>query len=155
MVLFIALCVLWVILNGRVTLEICIFGVVISLVICLFARKFLCYGQEKSTHPVRNAGLMIRYLLTLIGEVVKASVAVVRISFAGRLHFEPAIVYFKTDLKRSSLRVLLANSISLKPGTVTVILDDGRYCVHCLDKALAEGINTSAFVRLLKRMEEG
>ena len=46
-----------------------------------------------------------------------------------------------------------ANSITLTPGTITVSLSDDEYVVHCLDKELAQGIDSSVFVELLKRIE--
>ena len=49
---------------------------------------------------------------------------------------------------------LLANSITLTPGTITVSVEDDRFCVHCLDKELAEGMEDSVFVKLLEEMEE-
>ncbi len=66
---------------------------------------------------------------------------------------EPAIVHFQTDLKTTFARVLLANSITLTPGTITVSLKDNIYTVHCLDKELAMGIDSSVFVKLLERIE--
>jgi multicomponent Na+:H+ antiporter subunit E len=50
--------------------------------------------------------------------------------------------------------VILANSITLTPGTITVSLTDDHLLVHCLDKSLAEGMDDSVFVRLLQKMEE-
>ena len=63
-------------------------------------------------------------------------------------------MYFDTDFKTGLARVLLANSITLTPGTITVSVEDDRFCVHCLDKELAEGMETSIFVKLLKEMED-
>ena len=60
---------------------------------------------------------------------------------------------FKTDLKSAPARIMLANSITLTPGTITVSLTGDEYVVHCLDKSLAEGINSSIFVTLLRRLE--
>lgn len=50
-------------------------------------------------------------------------------------------------------KVILANSITLTPGTITVSVEGDVFCVHCLDKELAEGIENSVFVQLLERME--
>ena len=62
-------------------------------------------------------------------------------------------MYFNTDLKTGLAKVLLANSITLTPGTITVSVEDNRFCVHCLDRELAEGLEDSAFVELLKEIE--
>ena len=63
------------------------------------------------------------------------------------------MVRFKTDLKTTPARIMLANCITLTPGTITVSLEENEYVVHCLDKSLAEGINSSIFVTLLKELE--
>ena len=51
------------------------------------------------------------------------------------------------------LLVLLANSITLTPGTITVALEDNEYTVHCLDRRFGEGLADSSFVRLLHKIE--
>ena len=66
---------------------------------------------------------------------------------------EPVLVRFKTDLKTKEAKVVLANSITLTPGTITVMLEDDEFVVHCLDKELAEGMNHSIFVELLGKLE--
>ena len=67
---------------------------------------------------------------------------------------EPVIVHVHTDLKTEAARVILANSITLTPGTITVSLTEDVLLVHCLDKSLAAGMEDSVFVRLLKKLEE-
>jgi multicomponent Na+:H+ antiporter subunit E len=64
------------------------------------------------------------------------------------------IVHVHARLKTETARVILANSITLTPGTITVSLTDDHLLVHCLDKSLAEGMEDSVFVRLLQKMEE-
>ena len=49
--------------------------------------------------------------------------------------------------------MVLANSITLTPGTITVGLEGQEFYVHCLDKELAEGMENSIFVELLEKME--
>ena len=73
---------------------------------------------------------------------------------SSRYELEPALVTFRTTLQSESARVLLANSITLTPGTITVSLDGDEYMVHCLDKSLGIGIDTSVFVQMLTKMEE-
>ena len=77
----------------------------------------------------------------------------IRMITSSRYELEPAVVRFKTDLKSAPARIMLANSITLTPGTITVSLTGDEYVVHCLDKSLAEGINSSIFVTLLRRLE--
>ena len=67
---------------------------------------------------------------------------------------EPVLVKIHTNLKSEVARVMLANSITLTPGTITVSLRGQELLVHCLDKSLAEGMENSEFVKLLEALEE-
>ena len=70
-----------------------------------------------------------------------------------REHMEPVLVTFRTNLKTETARVILANSITLTPGTITVSIDEDELVVHCLDKSLAEGIEDPVFEQRLKEFE--
>ena len=131
----------WLILNGRITLEICVFGAVISAVLFYFICRFMDYSWEKEKYFWRIVPLSGAYFCVL------------RMILSPRLVPEPMLVYFKTDLKTNMAKVILANSITLTPGTITVSVEGDVFCVHCLDKELAEGIENSVFVQLLERME--
>ena len=96
---------------------------------------------------------MIQYILTLIWEILKANITVFRMIYSAEYELEPAVVHFRTNLHSTLARVLLANSITLTPVTITVSLTDNEYTVHCLDKELAEGISSSVFVKLLTKLE--
>jgi len=66
---------------------------------------------------------------------------------------EPVLVRVHTNLKTETARVILANSITLTPGTITVSLTGQELLVHCLDKSLSEGMEESVFEKLLEKME--
>lgn len=151
--MFFLLFAVWLILNGKITLEICLFGVVISVALFYFMCRFMDYSVRKELMLYCLLPWFVRYFWVLVKEIVKANVAVLRIITSPELQPEPAIVYFDTDLKTGLAKVLLANSITLTPGTITVSVEGNRYCVHCLDRELAEGMEESVFVDLLKEME--
>lgn len=154
MPVFLLFFAVWMILNGKVTAEICIFGVLISAALFYFMCCYMEYSLKKELLLFRLIPLFIRYFGVLVKEIVKANVCVLKIILSPELQPEPAFVYFDTDLRTGLARVLLANSITLTPGTITVSVEDDRFCVHCLDKELAEGMETSVFVKLLKEMED-
>ena len=68
------------------------------------------------------------------------------------IHF---LISFKTSLKTKMAKMLLANSITLTPGTITVSLRDDVYMVHCYDKSMAKGLNNTVFEKKLLKLEEG
>ena len=61
---------------------------------------------------------------------------------------------FRTNLKSDFTRMLLANSITLTPGTITVSMEDGEYTIHCLDTSLSEGLENSDFEKALMKLDE-
>jgi multicomponent Na+:H+ antiporter subunit E len=67
---------------------------------------------------------------------------------------EPVLVHIHTDLKQESSKVMLANSITLTPGTITVSMTGSDLLVHCLDETLATGMEDSRLVSLLKKIEK-
>lgn len=151
--MFILFFLIWVIFNGQFTAEIAAFGVVIAGVMHWFLCKFFNYSPRYDLFLLRKAPLLLQYMLTLVVEIVKANLAVFRLIYTAEYELEPAVVHFKTDLRSTFARVLLANSITLTPGTITVALTDNEFTVHCLDKELAEGISSSVFVKLLEKIE--
>ncbi|MBD5506915.1 MAG: Na+/H+ antiporter subunit E [Lachnospiraceae bacterium] len=152
--MFVLFFLIWVMFNGQLTAEIAAFGVVIAGVMYWFLCKFFNYKLRYDLFFWRKAPLLIQYLFTLIWEILKANLTVFKMIYSAEYELEPAVVRFKTDLHSTFARVLLANSITLTPGTITVTLTDNEYMVHCLDKELAEGISSSVFVELLRKIEE-
>lgn len=145
--------VLWIIFNGRITTEIVIFGLVISAALYWFVCKFMDFGPRRELEYLKKSGYLLQYLYHLIKEIIKANFATIKlICSAGRV-VEPALIAFETHFKTDTSRFLLANSITLTPGTITVAVEGDRFIVHCLDKTLAEGIESSVFVKLLQKME--
>lgn len=144
---------IWIIYNGQFTLEIGAFGVVIAGLMYWFICKFLDYKPKIDLILGKKLLQIIHYVFVLVTEIIKANFAVIKMIMSSKYEIEPTVIRFKTDLKTMPAKILLANSITLTPGTITVSLDGDEYVVHCLDKSLAEGINCSIFVTLLQKIE--
>ena len=151
--MFILLFALWLILNGRVTLEICIFGLVISAAVYLFMCKFMKFSIKKDLRLMRNTGYGIVYFFVLLKEIFAANFKVMTIIINKRIPITPAIKEIPIDLKSSLAKTILANYITITPGTITVKAEGDVFTVHCLSEEMIDGIETSKFVELLKKME--
>ncbi|XCP84585.1 Na+/H+ antiporter subunit E [Roseburia hominis] len=145
---------LWIIFNGNFTLEICIFGLIIAGVIFAFTCKFMDYSVEKEKHNLKKTFQFLKYIVVLVIEIVKANAAVIHMILSEKEEIEPTLVSFESDMKTPAGQALLANAITLTPGTITVLLKDSQYVVHCLDESLAEGMADSVFVKKIKELEE-
>lgn len=152
--MFLVYFILWVIFNGKITLEICIFGVLIAALLFAFTCKFMDYSVKKELQVFRKLGKILRYVVTLVWEVIKANLGTVHLILTQKEEIEPVLVSFHSDLESPIARTLLANAITLTPGTITVTLENGEYTVHCLDESLAEGMDRSVFVELAGEIEQ-
>ena len=131
---------LWIIFNGAITLEICLFGIGVAAVMFAFTCKFMDYSIARERQ-------------VLVKEIIKANFAVIHMILSEKEEPEPALVHFTADMQTRTGRALLANAITLTPGTITVTLQDADYVVHCLDESLAVGMDHSIFVELLEDLE--
>lgn len=146
--------VLWLVFNGNITVEICIFGVVIAAAVLAFTCKFMDYSIAKERNVYRNSLRIIRYIFVLIIEIVKANLAVIHLILSEKEEPEPVLVRFSSELESKTAKAFLANAITMTPGTITVMLEEQEYVVHCLDEDMAEGMDESVFVKMLMEMEE-
>lgn len=150
--MFLLLFCLWVVFNGRLTWEIAAFGVVIAGAVTWFGCKYLGYSPKAALRAVRRLPMALRYLATLVKEIVKSNLAITRIVY-GRRAVRPRLVSFTTPVRSNARRALLADSITVTPGTITVHCEDGRMTVHCLDGQFSEGVEDCVFQRMLEKAE--
>lgn len=143
----------WIILNGKLNLEIFLFGVLISLAVYLFCWKFLGYSPKKDLMFARISVYTIQYAFLLVAEIIKANIGVLKEIYTEKTEVEPCIIQFTSPFQSEILNVILADSITLTPGTITVELSGREFTVHCLDKSMSEGLDSSSFVNLLKKIE--
>ena len=151
--MYILLLLFWIILNGKITLEILAFGVVFAAAIFWFMCKFLDYSPRYELCVARNTIWILTYFVVLIIEIFKAAISVYKLVYSRKIEIQPQMVFFDVDIESEFLRFVLANSITITPGTITVDVDDNHFCVHALDYTLAEGIENSVFIKMLKIME--
>lgn len=146
--------VAWIIFNGNITLEIFIFGVVIAAVMLAFMCNFMDYSLKKELNVYKKSIWFLAYAVLLLREIVKANIAIIPRILTIEEEMDPVIVKFRTSLKSDFTRMLLANSITLTPGTITVSMEGDEYTIHCLDTSLAEGLENSDFEKALKKLDE-
>ena len=149
-----ALFILWIIFNGRASADILVSGAVLSVLVFLFMCRFTAHSMEKEKLIYRELPLIVRYFFVLVIEIVKATFGVLYYVVKKDSKPQPRLIRFRAPLKTKTARVMLANSITLTPGTITAQIEDDILTVHCLDGSRGDGIETSVFVKLLQKMEE-
>ncbi|MEM9478796.1 MAG: Na+/H+ antiporter subunit E [Verrucomicrobiota bacterium] len=102
------------------------------------------------SHRFREFARAPGYIVWLIGEVFKSNVHVLKLALSPNTKnlVRPRLIRIKTPLKSQFGRYVLANSITLTPGTVTVNMHDDELLIHCIDKASADGLDGSMDERI-------
>lgn len=151
--MYLLLFVLWLVFNGKLTLEIVLFGLALTALFAGLLRLLFGYGLKSELRILRKLPLFLLFFLLLLWEVAVANLRMIGTVLGPKRRIEPTVVCIRTDLKTGFARFLLANSITLTPGTLTVESEGPVLTVHCIRPALLENTESSAIVRLLRKME--
>ena len=127
--------------------------VALRLGITLFCTKFMGYSTKRFYRGFSKADEIAVYLLYLLKEIVRENFDVLRFIYR-KGQPKPTLVRFNGGVQHESLRVLVANSITLTPGTYTVKLEGDEYAVHALDEYFQVDIEYSAFFKMARKVEE-
>ena len=147
----------WVILNARLTVEVIVSGVLVTIVGCLLNYRFVGVSWATEKKILAKIFPIIGYLLGLIIEVIKANILMIKMVLTPDINekIKPQLIYFDSPVRSDIAQVALANSITLTPGTITIKLEDGKFGVHAVDAPLGDGIEDCVFVGQLKKLEGG
>lgn len=132
LVLFLILIFFWMLWNNNLKFDRWISGIIFSVVIiALFAKKITVFEGVKLT----PAGLLwsLYYILVFIWAVIRANVDVFLRVLDPKLPIKPGIVKVETCLKSPIARMILANSITLTPGTFVVDMKDSALYIHWIE----------------------
>ena len=157
--MIILLYVLWLLLNGRFSadagmLQICITGIPVCILAYIIAARFLGITPKKELEFWKKLPLLCLYTVVLVKEIIISNIRMSGVIIGKREKTEPVIIRVKIPLRTELCKVILANSITLTPGTITADFEDDIFIVHCIDASFAEGIESCAFVKILERIEK-
>ncbi|HHX96919.1 MAG TPA: Na+/H+ antiporter subunit E [Clostridia bacterium] len=134
--------VFWLILTGSFTASSLIMGFLAAVIISWLCAPLLNFpavhtpGKSYAAFDLPYFKLFF-YLLWLLWEIFKADVRVALIVLNPKLPIDPCVVTFKKRADNPIALALLANSITITPGTVTVDIKDDLFTVHALTKDMA------------------
>lgn len=135
--LWITLFAIWLVANASLSPPVIGSGLLVATLIVLPLSAFShAYADIRMTP--RALLHYFLYLGVFLWELVKANFNVLRIVFTPRIDIHPGIVEIKTRLKSPTGRLVLANSITLTPGTLVVDIVDDSLFVHWIDVSAIE-----------------
>jgi multicomponent Na+:H+ antiporter subunit E len=150
--------IFWLLLTFELTVPNIIVGIVASVITALFFGRFFITNVYKLLQPRRYFWFII-YLFVFVWECIKANIDVAYRVLHPAMPIRPGIVKVKTTLKSDLAKMLLANSITMTPGTISVDIIDEYLYIHWIyisseDPEVYTGIITGAFEKYIKRIIE-
>jgi multicomponent Na+:H+ antiporter subunit E len=142
----------WLLNSGHYTPMMIGFGVGSSLFVVWLSRRMGIVDDEAV--PVHLIPRAFLYVPWLTKEVFTANLDVARRALApGKLDISPVLFHAKTSQASDLGRVIYANSITLTPGTVSVLVHGRSIWVHAIAEEVAEDLMEGEMDRRVTRFE--
>jgi multicomponent Na+:H+ antiporter subunit E len=152
------LTVFWFLLSWKFDQPHIIFGAISVVAVLLlnyniFRIQFF-RGDIPEWERIRIVGF-VRYLPWLLLEIVLASLQVAYVVLHPRMPIKPLLLRFNVKLPNLAAKIILGNSITLTPGTITIELKEDEFLVHALldesIKGLTDGTMQTKVAKIFRK----
>ena len=143
---------LWLLLSGHYTPLFFFLGGLSTVIAVFFAHRMDVFDDEGV--PVIHLSRKIwTYLPWLIWEVARSNLAVALIVLRPTLRISPTVIKFRARQRTDLGRVIMANSVTMTPGTITVAVTGSDLHVHALYREAIDGIEEGDMNRRVAELE--
>lgn len=133
---WVGLFLVWVLLSGKFTPFHLSMGLA-TVILVAWLHSRLPATPERGAPALRTLRLPA-YGAWLLWQMLQSAIYVSRVIISPAKHLDPRLIAFRSTQPSMLSQVILANSITLTPGTLTVNLEGDRYLVHALTAATAD-----------------
>ncbi len=120
---------LWMVLTSNVQIFNIVIGIGVSFSIALLYTKLFIHKAFEFISPV----WFMVYLYVLLKNLILSNLQISKRILSRDMKLSPAIVAVKTNLESDWKKLLLANSITLTPGTLTLDIKDDMLFIHVIE----------------------
>ena len=152
------LSLIWIVFSGKFDAFHLALGAVSVAAVLLFnlaiRRMSPAHGGPAARAPFRLREAVF-YFPWLLWQIVVSAIYVTRLTLLGEKRIDPHIVRFRSDQPNEVAQVILGNSITLTPGTLTLDIEGDEYVIHALDRYSATGLLEGSMPRRVARLWGG
>jgi multicomponent Na+:H+ antiporter subunit E len=141
----------WLLWSGHYTPLLLFFGAVSCILVLVLAGRIGFFDVE--AYAFHLASRLPGYWSWLLKEIAKANLTVAKIVLHPRLPASPTVVSVDASSLSPLGQAILANSITLTPGTVSIDVDRGVIEVHCLTRESATELKEGEMLRRVARLD--
>jgi multicomponent Na+:H+ antiporter subunit E len=152
---FVVLFGLWLLLSGKFDffhMTVGFFSALVVTLVHLKINKYLYFTKEISGEASLSFARLALYIPWLMWEIVVASLQVAYVVLHPKMPIQPRFLRFTTRLPNVAARVILGNSITLTPGTLTVAIEGDEFIVHTLTDQAHSSIEEDFLPRQVARL---
>ncbi|MBM7554686.1 Na+/H+ antiporter subunit E [Thalassobacillus pellis] len=129
-VINIVIAILWMFLSESYTFTTFFVGYMLGIALLFLLQRFI-----PDAFYLQRVGKILSLIILFIKELLLSNIDIVKLVYKPKLDIEPGIFALPTELKSNWEITLLANLITLTPGTLSIaISEDQSYIyVHAMD----------------------
>lgn len=154
--MFLLMMLLWVLMSGKFDAFHLTLGVISSSIVAWISTDLLFLEKGKSVGArLVEAWRFVLYACWLVWQIVLANFHVIYLSLSPKPIKEtlsPHIFSFKTTLQTDFARFVLANSITLTPGTVTIRIHEDVFYIHAITEKAAGDLESESISEMERRV---
>lgn len=152
---FISLMTFWIIMSGffdwfHLALGVVSVSIVMAINYQLKQTRF--FEDEMDDLKELRIHYAVYYLFWLIMQITISGIHVASVIIRPKMPIYPQIIKFRVDLPSAHARMILGNSITLTPGTLTIEIRDDQFTVHALTPKSFEGIVDESIPRRVLKL---
>lgn len=151
--LFLLLGVYWALLSGQFHNGFLIAAGVLCITFVIWMCKRMGLLDEEGV-PARFYLRALLYTPWLMWQVILSNWDVFKRIWAAELPIAPSMTPIPYATRHGFITTTYANSITLTPGTVTVLVEEKTMLIHCLTKEAGDGLLEGDMERHVRRLEE-
>ena len=142
----------WIFLSGKFSFILLLSGIISSLLVSYISHDLLIGNGDMKLGFIRTIRF-IRFLPWLLWQIVLANIDLAIRTLHPKMPINPMLINFKNNLKTDLGMVILANSITLTPGTVTIDVNENEFLVHVISEKAAQSLISGEMQARVKKIE--
>jgi len=134
---FILVFATWLLLNSSLAVEYIVSGVIVATFLAVWSSLRFPVFKNVKMSPKSFFSFII-FTLVFLFELLKSNFDVAKRVLSPSLPINPGIISVKTKLTDPVARMLLANAITLTPGTFTIEMEGDTFFIHWIDAGIPD-----------------
>lgn len=150
----------WLVMSGKFDVIHILMGVLcvgFVMAVNLQLRRHRYFDDDADVLDQMRISRLIIYLPWLLYQIIQSGIQVATVILHPNLPIEPRVMRFTVNLPNAQAKMILGNSITLTPGTLTIDINGDEFIVHAIIPealdSLQQDIMPQQVLKLFQREE--